>query len=183
MRKVIGICGSTRKGSYNKILLKIALNYLESIDYEVEIIDLSLYPLPLYDADLEMKSGLPDNAIKLKEILKSSTEFIIASPEYNSAISGVLKNFIDWCSRKSNSGETPLICFRDKRALIMSTSPGKLGGLRGLYCLRNILENIRVSVIPEFLTFSGADTIFKENIFINSKDKIKLKKVIMKYYN
>lgn len=183
MKKIIGICGSLRKGSYNKILLNIALDYLKSIGYEVKLIDLNLYQLPLFNADIEVKSGLPENVRELKEILNSSTEIVIASPEYNSAISGALKNFIDWCSRKSKPEEVAISCFRDKRALILSTSPGKLGGLRGLYCLRDILENMKITVIPEFLAFPGADVIFQDNSFVDNKDKIKLKKVIMKYYN
>src|SRR5574340_1703531 len=115
---------------------------------DVTVIDLRDFAMPLYDGDLEQKEGLPSNALKLKDLMKSHHGFLISSPEYNSSISGVLKNTIDWASRQSD-GEAPLACFNGKVAGIMSASPGGLGGLRGLVHVRAILENISVLVIPE----------------------------------
>lgn len=182
MEKIVGICGSTRKGSFNKVLLRTALEHLERAGYLVEFVDLKDYPLPLFDADYEKENGLPEAVMKLKEILNSTNQIILSSPEYNSGVSGVLKNFIDWCSRKVDENEKALSCFRGKKAFIMSTSTGKLGGLRGLYCLRDILENIKVSVIPEFLTFPKANDLFLEGMFVSEPDREKLFKVLDRHF-
>jgi NAD(P)H-dependent FMN reductase len=82
--------------------------------------------------------------------------FLIASPEYNSSFSAVLKNSIDWASRKVDENEPDLQCFKGKVAAIMSASPGGLGGLRGLVHLRALLENIHVMVLPSQVTVPAA---------------------------
>lgn len=146
--KILAFAGSLRKGSYNKKLVKIAIRGAEQAGAEVTYIDLNDFPLPIYNADIEEKEGLPANALKLKELMFKSDGFIIASPEYNSSISGALKNAIDWASRNATPDEVYLSCFIDKVALILSASPGALGGLRGLVHLRAILENINTLVIP-----------------------------------
>ena len=84
---------------------------------------------------------------------------LIASPEYNSGISGVLKNAIDWASRPEPN-EISLVAFKEKVAAIMSASPGALGGLRGLFALRQVLANINVLVLPEQLALSKANEAF-----------------------
>ena len=87
---------------------------------------------------------------------------LIASPEYNSSISGVLKNTIDWVSRP-DPGEAPLTCFVDKVAVIMSASPGALGGLRGLVHLQAILGNIKVIVLPDQIAVPKAYDAFNSD--------------------
>ena len=77
------------------------------------------------------REGLPANALKLKELFKAADGLLIASPEYNSAISGTLKNVLDWVSRTA-PGEKPLECFKGKVAALCSASTGALGGIRGL---------------------------------------------------
>lgn len=181
MVKIVGLCGSTRKESYNKKLLRVALGIVSDMDLTTIFIDLKDYPLPLYDADYESDNGIPENAVKLKKILADADYIIFSSPEYNSSISGVLKNSIDWCSRISEIDEKPLSCFIGKKSIIMSTSPGKLGGLRGLYALRDLLENIKVTVFPEFLTYSGADKLFNEDGFINDLNRIKMKRILDRF--
>ena len=145
--KILAFAGSTRTDSLNKKLVKIAANGAKNVGAEVTFIDLRDYPMPLYDGDLEAKEGLPPNALKLKEIFWQHQGFLIASPEYNSSYSGVLKNTIDWLSRPASSDEPGLSCFVGRVAAIMSTSPGALGGLRGLAALRQLLENIQVIVL------------------------------------
>ena len=146
--KILAFAGSLRKGSYNKQLVKIAMNGAIAAGAEVTYIDLHDFPLPIYDADIEERDGLPENALKLKKLLWEHDGFIIASPEYNSSISAVLKNVIDWTSRNASEDEVYLSCFIDKVAMIVSASPGNLGGLRGLVHLRAILENIYTFVLP-----------------------------------
>ena len=102
---------------------------------------------------------------------------LIASPEYNSGISGVLKNTIDWASRPL-SGETSLACFTGKAAVLMSASPGGLGGLRGLVQVRSILGNIGVLVLPQQVAVSKADEAFNpEGMLKDSKQQKSIEKL------
>ncbi len=160
--KILAFAGSLRQGSYNKKLMRIAAAAARRAGADVTEIDLGEYPLPVYDGDLEADAGLPENARKLKALMKGHGGFLIASPEYNSSISGTLKNVIDWTSRPEPD-EPPLVCFRGKTAAIMSASPGALGGLRGLVHLRAILGNIGVLVLPDQKAIASAAEAFAEN--------------------
>jgi chromate reductase len=111
---------------------------------------------------LEEAEGLPDNVRKLKTLMKAHQGFLIACPEYNSSITPLLKNAIDWASRPE-PGESSLVCFKEKVAVLMSASPGGLGGLRGLVHVRSILGNIGVLVLPDQKAIGNADRMFDEN--------------------
>jgi len=157
--KILAFAGSTRSDSFNKKLVKIAASGALAAGAEVNFIDLHDFPMPLYDGDLEAQNGLSDNVRKFKALLIEHDGFLISSPEYNSGISGVLKNAIDWASRPF-PGEAPLACFTGKVAVIMSASPGALGGLRGLVQVRSILSNIQVLVLPEQMAVPKSDGVF-----------------------
>ena len=160
--KILAFSGSLRTGSYNQRLVRIAAAGARSAGAEVTELDLRELPLPVYDADLEARDGLPDNAKRLKDLMKAHAGFLIASPENNSSVSAALKNAIDWASRPE-PGEANLVCFRDKTAAIMSASPGGLGGLRGLVHLRSILGNISVLMLPDQKAIPGAGDAFDGN--------------------
>ncbi len=161
MVRLLAFAGSTRQGSFNKLLVRNALEGARDAGADVTYLDLREYPLPLYDGDLEVEQGIPELAKTLKALMKDADGFIIASPEYNSGISGVLKNMIDWTSRPE-PGEPSLACYAGKYAVIMSASPGALGGLRGLYHLRYVLENIQVTVLPYQVAVREAHQVFDE---------------------
>jgi len=168
---ILAFSGSTRKDSFNKKILKIAAQGARDAGVEVTLIDLKDFPLPLYDSDLEMSSGLPSNALKLKQLMREHDGLLIASPEYNSSISAVLKNTIDWISRPENDQEPFLDCFNGKTAALISASPGALGGLRGLVHLRSILSNINVLVLPAQETLSKANEVFDAEGNLTDKKK------------
>jgi NAD(P)H-dependent FMN reductase len=157
--RILAFAGSLRKDSFNKKLVKVAAAGAKAAGAEVTVIDLKDFPLPIYDGDLEAASGLPENAVKLKELFKAHDGLMIASPEYNSSITAALKNAIDWVSR-SAPGEAPLTCFTDKAAVLMSASPGALGGLRGLVHFRAILGNIGVLVLPDQIAVGRSGDAF-----------------------
>ncbi len=146
--KILAFSGSLREDSYNQQVVNIAADGARKAGADVTVIHLRELPLPVYDADLETESGLPENARTIKELMKAHQGFLIASPENNSTLSAALKNVIDWASRPEGD-ETPLVCFKDKTAVIMAASPGALGGLRGLNHLRAILTSIGVLVLPD----------------------------------
>ncbi len=157
--KILAFAGSTRKASYNKKLVRVAARGAAAAGAAVTVIDLKDYPLPLFDADLESEHGPPENAVRFKKLLVGHDGFLIASPEYNSSITAVLKNAIDWASRPAE-GEPRLVAFKGKAAAILSASPGALGGLRGLVHVRSILGNIGVLVLPDQVTVPKASEAF-----------------------
>jgi len=147
--KILAFAGSAREGSFNKKLIKAAAKAAQEAGAQVTLIDLKDYPMPLMNEDLEAKEGMPENAKKIKELMKNHDAFLISTPEYNSSIPPLLKNTIDWVSRKESKEETPLSAYKEKIAGIMSASPGALGGLRSLLLLRSILNHVGVLVIPQ----------------------------------
>ncbi len=158
--RILAFAGSTRTDSFNKKLVKIAAAGAGKAGAEVTLIDLRDYSLPLFDGDLEDREGLPENAKRLKTLFLTHHGLLISAPEYNSGISGVLKNTIDWVSRAETDDEKPLCCFLGKVAALMSASPGALGGLRGLVQVRAILGNIKVLVLPDQIAVSKAHEAF-----------------------
>lgn len=158
--KILAFAGSTRSASYNKLLVRVAADAARAVGAEVTLLDLRDFPLPLFDEDLESEHGLPDNAKKLKALFRDHDAFLIASPEYNSSITAVLKNALDWASRGESDDEPALSAYRGKTAALLSASPGALGGLRGLVHLRAILGNIGVIVLPDQVALPKAHEAF-----------------------
>jgi chromate reductase len=159
--KILAFAGSTRKNSVNKRLAKIALHAAEKSGAETTYIDLLDYDLPLYNEDLLSEHGMPDSAKAFKEQLKNHNGFLIASPEYNGSLTGVLKNAIDWASIKVEDEER-MACWNGKIVGILSGSPGGLGGIRGLHHLRTILAGIGTFVLPNHLAV-GDSTVNLQN--------------------
>ncbi len=159
--RILAFSGSARKDSFNKKLLRVAVRAAEEAGAEVTLLDMAEYSLPLYDGDLESRDGLPTNAAKLKRLFLDHDGLMIAAPEYNSSITPLLKNTIDWVSRPADC-EGPLAAYKNKVAVLMAASPGGLGGLRGLVHVRAILQNIGVIVLPDQRAVSSAGNAFDE---------------------
>jgi len=157
--KILAFAGSARTDSYNKKLVQVAVNGARAVGAEVTYIDFRDLPMPLFDEDLEQAEGMPENARKFKELMIAHDGLLIACPEYNSSITPVLKNAIDWASRPGEN-QPPLAAFANKVAAIMSASPGALGGLRGLVSVRSILGNIKVIVLPDQIAVPKAYEAF-----------------------
>lgn len=157
--KLLAFAGSLRRESFNKKLVAIAAAGAQAAGATVTTVDLRDFPMPIFDEDLEKESGMPDGGKRWKELLLSHDGFVISSPEYNSSVTAALKNAIDWASRAA-PGEGGLAAFKGKTAVLMSASPGALGGLRGLVHLRAILGNIGVLLLPDQIAISKAHEAF-----------------------
>ncbi len=168
--KILAFAGSSRKDSFNKKLVQIAARGAEAAGAEVTVIDLKDYPLPVFDQDMEAEAGMPANAAKLKQLFIDHDGFLIASPEYNSSITALLKNTIDWVSRPAE-GEPMLVAFTGKAAALMAASPGGLGGLRGLVHLKSILGNIGVIVLPDQRAIPSAFEVFDDEGNLSDEKK------------
>lgn len=159
--KIIAFDGSGRKGSTNHLMLEVVAQGARHAGAEVSIINLRDYTIPLYDGDLEANEGLPDDVLKLKKIFDEHQAILIASPEYNGSFTPLLKNTLDWLSRPA-PGDTPLKQFKGKPVGLVSTSPGKFGGLRGLYQLQHVMFVLQTLVLPDIIAVGGAYEAFDE---------------------
>lgn len=159
--RILVLSGSIRAGSYNTKLAALAAKTAAMADAKVTQISLADYPLPIYDGDLEADTGVPENARKLKAVFQQHNGVFIASPEYNTAVTPLLKNTLDWVSRLSDKGEPPAAAFRNRVFALGAASIGALGGIRGLIGLRTILEiGLGALVIPNMATVPNAASAF-----------------------
>ena len=129
---------------------------------EVTRISLSDFPLPIYDGDLQVKSGVPKNAVNLKRMMAAHHGVLIVTPEYNSSVPALVKNTIDWVSRVQDTHETRGQVFRERMFAIAAASGGRLGGTRALSALRLILSACHATVIPNQFALSFADEAYDE---------------------
>ncbi|HEX6014679.1 MAG TPA: NAD(P)H-dependent oxidoreductase [Geminicoccaceae bacterium] len=161
--RLLAFSGSARTGSINQKLARAAAAAARAHGAEVTLADLRDFPMPLYDGDLEAGEGMPEGAFRFRALMAAHDGFLIASPEYNSSFTPLLKNMLDWASRKHPSDTGPLPAFRGKVAGLMSASNGRLGGIRGLPHLRQVLTTLGVLVAAEQLALPGAGEAFAED--------------------
>jgi len=158
--RILVIPGSLRTGSFNVKLAALATKDLALADADVTRISLADYPLPIYDADLA-KSDLPQNAIRLKQLVGNHGGIFIASPEYNASIPPLLKNAIDWISVVRERDEPQLYTFQNRAFALGAASPGRSGGMQSLITLRQVLAiGCRAFVVPEQVTIPNAGEAF-----------------------
>jgi len=157
--KILVLAGSTRQGSVNRLLARETAEALRHAGAHATFADLRDFSMPIYDADLEAAEGMPPAAHRLKELARAADGFAFVSPEYNGSYPAVLKNAIDWISRPG-PGEGPLQVFRGKPAAVLSASPGPGGGTRVLKHLRELLEMIRMKVVPHAVSLPRAAEAF-----------------------
>lgn len=161
MMKLLVIPGSTRKAAFSK-QLAAAVVMAPPEGATVTVCDLADHRMPLYDGDLEEAEGLPAGAVSLREVVKRHDALLFVSPEYNASIPAVLKNAIDWLSRPYK-GEPDVAVWPGKVAGLLSSSPGGLGGMRGLVHLRQILMNVGMQVVTEQFALGAAHEAFADD--------------------
>jgi chromate reductase, NAD(P)H dehydrogenase (quinone) len=145
---LVSICGSLRKGSYNRIVMNALQGYAPE---GMRITEAPSYAeFPLYNADIQNSSGFPAPVQTLAEAIRAAAGVIFVSPEYNYGVPGPLKNAIDWVSRLPNQP------FANKPIALISASAGILGGGRMQYDLRRSM------------IFLDAWTMNKPEIFIGN---------------
>jgi NAD(P)H-dependent FMN reductase len=180
--RLLFLAGSARRNSFNKRLARLAADISETNGIASTFVDLADFPMPIYDGDAEMTDGPPENARKLKTVMKGHAGVFIASPEYNAAFSPLLKNTIDWISHTRDEGEAPLEVYRTRVFALGSASPGGMGGLRGLAQLRLVLElGLGALVLPEQFALPRAADAFDEHGHLKNKDQQEqLKRIIQR---
>jgi NAD(P)H-dependent FMN reductase len=152
--RILAFSGSARRESLNRKFLAVAVQAVRDAGGEVTLIDLNDYALPLYHGDLEDAAGLPANAAKLIGLIAQHAALLVASPEYNSMFTPLLKNTIDWCTR---ADENP---FTSKVAAVIAASPGALGGIRSLQLAQQLLLKLGCHIVPGQTTLPHAGEAF-----------------------
>jgi NAD(P)H-dependent FMN reductase len=168
--RLLFFAGSTREGSYNKKLARLAQHIATANGIEGVFVDLKDYPMPLYNGDLEAEQGPPQKAAEFKALLSEYQGVFIASPEYNSSVTPLLKNTIDWVTRVRAKGETGLEVYKTRVFAISGASPGYYGAMRSLLTLRQILVvGTGAMVIPQQLALPRAGDAFEEDGSLKDK--------------
>ena len=180
--RLLFFAGSTREGSYNKKLARLAQHIATANGIEGVFVDLTDYPMPLYHGDLEANEGPPLKAAEFKALLAEYQGVFIATPEYNSSIPALLKNTLDWVTRVRAKGETGLEVYKSRVFAISGASPGYYGAMRSLLNLRQILEvGIGATVIPQQLALPRANDAFEADGSLKDKaQQTMLKDVVEK---
>jgi chromate reductase, NAD(P)H dehydrogenase (quinone) len=150
---LVALCGSLRRDSFNRKLLRQAVEIAGAQGARVDVVELRELALPPYDGDLEAEQGLPPGAQELKARIAAAPGLLIASPEYNHSIPGTFKNAIDWATRSGNP-------FTGKVAALMGASTGGFGAVRSLQHLRQVLMARGVWIVPALVTVSNAEQAF-----------------------
>lgn len=172
--KVVLLSGSLRKESLNKKFL-IATKNLLPTSIESEILDLKSFSIPVYDGDVEDEK-FPSGVTALGQKLSQAQAWILSTPEYNGGIAGSLKNVVDWLSRLKPHP------FDKKPVLLMSASPGALGGIRGLLHSRQPLEVLGAYVYPQTFGLGKAHEAFSaQSDFIDSKTKERVNALVQEF--
>lgn len=164
MMRLLFFAGSTREGSFNKKLAALGRHIAEANGIEAVQVDLKDYPMPIYNGDLEAAERPPERARAFKALLGEYQGVFIASPEYNSSVTPLLKNTLDWVTRVRAKGESGLEVFRSRVFAIGGAAPGHYGAMRSLLQLRQILSvGMGALVIPQQIAVPHAMHAFEED--------------------
>jgi NAD(P)H-dependent FMN reductase len=152
--RVLIFGASLRRGSLNDRLATLAAAVAEQMGATVDRAHMADFDSPSYDGDAEREEGVPEGAQRLRDRLLGADAFMIASPEYNASMPGVLKNVVDWASRFRPQP------FNGRQGLLLSASPSMAGGNRGLWSLRIPLEHLGARVYPDMFSLAQAHEAF-----------------------
>ncbi|MGC4083227.1 MAG: NAD(P)H-dependent oxidoreductase [Vicinamibacterales bacterium] len=154
--KLLLFAASLRAGSLNRKLIELAERAAKARGAQVDLVSMREFDVPAYDGDVEGASGIPAGAKALHDRLVAADAFIIASPEYNASMPGVLKNLVDWTSRFRPQP------FDGKHGLLLSASPSLAGGNRGLWALRVPFEHLGARIYPDMFSLAMAHKAFTD---------------------
>jgi len=178
--RLLFFAGSAREASFNKKLALLGRHIAEANGIEAVFVELKDYPMPIYNGDIEAAEGPPEPARAFKALLGQYQGVFIASPEYNSSVTPLLKNTLDWVTRVRAKGETGLEVFKSRVFAISGASPGYYGGMRSLLNLRQILAvGIGALVIPEQIALPRAMDAFEADGSLKDRNQQEMLKGVV----
>ena len=168
--KILGVAGSLRKGSYNRLLLQNAQQMLPA-GTSLEIFDLN--GIPVFSEDDE--KSVPARVTEFKQKIRAADAVLFATPEYNYSIPGGLKNAIDWASRPYGDS-----AWMGKPAAIIGASVGRMGSARAQYHLRQVCVYLQVEVLnyPEVMVSGAADQFDKQGKLLHESSREALRELL-----
>ena len=168
--RIVGISGSLRINSFSTALLEaLRSRCLPGEDFKI----VNLEKIPSFNEDLDREPAVPPVA-DLRRAVAGADAVVIATPEYNHGIPGVLKNALDWASRPAFAA-----CFRDKPVLILSSAPGVTGGVRAQYQLRETLTAMLARVVPgREIVIGDVQTKMRGSVFADEASLIVITKAL-----
>jgi len=168
--KILAFAGSARRDSWNRKVLAVAADGARDTGAEVTVVNLGDYPMPIYDADWHEEHGVPDAMLKLRRLMMAANGLLIASPEYNTSITPLLKNTIDWLSQEAN-GESGRAPFEGKVGGLMGASNGAFGTIRALPHVSAILSNLGVLMLPLVAVPGVAKAFDESGVMTNERSR------------
>jgi NAD(P)H-dependent FMN reductase len=176
--KILVFAGSIRTGALSVKLAAAAAKEIALIDAEVTTISLADYPLPIYDGDIEVEKGVPDNAAKLARLIVAHQGVFVSTPEYNHSLPPLLTNTLAWISRIKHTGTMP---YRHKVYAMGGSSDGRFGGARAIVELRRVLaSSLGGIVIPSRVEVPMAQHAFDEAGELIDEASAKMLKIVAK---
>jgi len=168
--RILAFAGSARRDSWNRKVLVVAVAGAREAGAEVTVVNLGDYPMPIYNADWHEEHGVPEAMLELRKLMMAANGLLIASPEYNTSITPLLKNTIDWLSQSVN-GESDRAPFEGKVGGLMGASNGAFGTIRALPHVSMILSNLGVLMLPIVAVPGVAKAFDEAGVMTNERAK------------
>ena len=170
---ILAFAGSTRRHSWNRKVLEVAVAGARDAGAEVTVVNLGDYPMPIYQADWHAEHGVPAATLELRTLMMAANGLLIASPEYNTSITPLLKNTIDWLSQDVH-GESGRAPFEGKVGGLMGASNGAFGTIRALPHVSAILSNLGVLMLPHVAVPGVAKAFDESGAMTNARTQLML---------
>ena len=161
MTSILIFAGSARHGAFSKQLAAAATTLVAGNGGKPTLIDLAAFDVPLYNADLEDRDGIPQPVIDFRRLVASHDGMMIATPEYNGFVTPLLLNMFCWASRPSPGDDFGAV-FQGRPVALMASSPGRLGGIRVIPRLRDVVAELGMVAVPGFVTVPAAASAFTD---------------------
>ena len=168
--KILAFSGSSRKDSWNRKVLEVAAQGARDAGAEVNVVNLDDFPMPIYNADWHAENGVPPAMRDLRALMMAANGLLIASPEYNTSITPLLKNTIDWLSQDVD-GESGYAPFTGKIGGLMGASNGAFGTIRALPHVSFMLSNLGVFMLPVVAVPTVAKSFDETGVMTNERTK------------
>ena len=162
MTSILVFAGSARRGAFSKQLAAAATTAITEWGAKPTLIDLADYDAPIYNGDLEDALGIPETVLEFRRLIATHHGLAIATPEYNGFVTPLLQNLVCWASRPSPGDDFGTV-FQGKPVALMASSPGRLGGVRVVPRLRDMVAELGMIPVPGFVTVAAAGSAFGDD--------------------
>jgi len=159
MTSILIYAGSARRGAFSRQLAAAATTLVSEAGGKPTLIDLADFEVPLYNADSEDSGGIPQPVVVYRRLVATHQGMIIVTPEYNGFITPLLLNMLCWASRPSPGDDFGAV-FQNKPVALLASSPGRLGGVRVIPRLRDVVAELGMVPVPGFTTVPQAGKAF-----------------------